>query len=115
MQGERWLSCGRAGWGCDMLDWPGMISINFDGWNFLQMAIPAGTRNIEGYPMPFNVNTASNRILPQWTSRAKAKIKYPITLTGVVIEMRRKTVYLDEMHPVHVFVNLSQEPLRLLK
>ena len=35
-EGEKWLSCGTGGYGCNVYDWPGQASINFDGWNFVQ-------------------------------------------------------------------------------
>ena len=99
-KGERWLSCGRGGWGCDMLDWPGKISVNFDGWNFLKFDLPV-LRGIDEYPYPYNSPDPRQQMWPQWANTGgDGNIDYPIKLSGIVVEQRRKTVYLTEMVPV---------------
>jgi hypothetical protein len=89
-EGTTWLSCGRDNWGCDMLDWPGKAAINFDGWNFLKLDLPAVKRKSE----PVTV-----WMQPHWLS-GSLRVQYPIKVTGVVVELRRKMVYLDKMQPV---------------
>jgi hypothetical protein len=88
--GKKWLSCGRGGWGCDMLDWPGDISISFDGWCFLR------------FPIPQNQD-------PQWlaTPWDGGTVAYPIKLTGLAVEMTRKSLDLTEMAPVRPVVRLK--------
>jgi hypothetical protein len=53
------------------MDWPGNIAINFDGWNFLRLPL---------------------RPEPAWRSQVK--------ITGLVVTMPRKTLYLTEMERV---------------
>jgi len=82
-----WLK-GNSGWGEVMweiqdakgakwlsqhiwMDWPGHIAANFDGWNFLRLPLQAGDH---------------------WRSQIK--------ITGLVITVPRKMLYLTEMVPV---------------
>lgn len=53
------------------MDWPGKIAINFDGWNFLRLPL---------------------RPEPTWRSQVK--------ITGLVVTMPRKVLYLTEMEKV---------------
>jgi len=82
--------------GCDMLDWPGDISISFDGWCFLR------------FPIPQNQD-------PQWlaTPWDGGTVAYPIKLTGLAVVMTRKALDLTEMAPVRPVV-AAEGPLRLL-
>lgn len=99
-KGERWLSCGRGGWGCEMLDWQGKIAINFDGWNFLQFDVPV-SRGIDEYPYPYNCPDQRQLTWPEWVNTGgDGNVDYPIKLSGIVVELRRKMVYLTEMVPV---------------
>ncbi|MDD5707199.1 MAG: hypothetical protein PHR35_14845 [Kiritimatiellae bacterium] len=91
-KGETWLSCGRDDWGCDILDWPGNISINFDGWNFLKLNLPV--------PIPAGREPAT-WLRPQWfNSDGDLRVDFPIKLTGLVVAMNAETPYLDRMVPV---------------
>jgi hypothetical protein len=82
-----WLK-GNAGWGEVMweledakggkflsqgvyMDWPGQIAANFDGWNFLRLPLQPD---------------------PKWRNNVK--------VTGLVITIPRKMLYLTEMVPV---------------
>ena len=93
-EGKSWLSCGVGGdeWGCDVLDWAGEISINFDGWCFLSF--------------PISVDSPAKIISPgdvdaQWVvSGQNKKVAYPIKLTGLAVEMTRKGLNLTELEPV---------------
>jgi len=97
-EGERWLSCGTDGWGCDILDWPGEISVNFDGWCFLRFPVtklsPARIINPGG-------------LAAQWVSRGNKKVDYPIRLTGLAVEMTRKALDLTELVPVTPVLRLK--------
>ena len=93
-KGTHWLSCGRGGWGCDMLDWEGRVSINFDGWNFLQMSLP---RHPEQGPEGW--------MFPQWlNSGGDLHLNPPLRLSGVAVLLYRKAPCLDQLEPVE---NLS--------
>jgi hypothetical protein len=92
-EGKSWLSCGRGGWGCDMLDWPGDISINFDGWCFLRFPVPQDPGDPDG----------------QWLAKPwnHGTVAYPIKLTGLAVEMTRKSLDLTEMAPATPVVRLK--------
>ncbi len=92
-EGKIFLSSGTGGWGCDILDWPGDISINFEDWCFLQF--PVSRESPVKCIVPGGVEG-------QWVVKnGKSKqIVYPISLTGLALEMPRKTLDLTEMVPV---------------
>ncbi|MDD5704841.1 MAG: hypothetical protein PHR35_02880 [Kiritimatiellae bacterium] len=91
-KGETWLSSGRGGWGCDMLDWPGRISINFDGWNFLKLNLPT--------PIPADVKPTGWMHSQWFNTGGDLRVDFPIKLKGFAVEMNDLTPYLDEMVPV---------------
>ena len=99
-EGKSFLSSGTGGWGCDILDWPGEISINFDGWCFLRFPITAKS--------PVKIITPGG-VHGQWVAgKGKTKeVVYPIKLTGVAVEMTRKTLDLTEMVPVTPAIRLK--------
>src|SRR5690606_11669398 len=80
-QGEVWRSVGTSGWGCDILDWPGNISVNFDGWNFVSLALTETALFNDHSPGP---------VLEQWVSSGGDKvIDYPISVSAVIVGMNR--------------------------
>jgi hypothetical protein len=90
--GKTWLSCGEGGWGCDILDWPGDISISFDGWCFLRVPISEDS--------PVKLITYGGTAA-QWTCTGEKSVPaYPIKLTGLAVEMTRKSLDLSELAPV---------------
>ncbi|MCX7704664.1 MAG: hypothetical protein N2115_00185 [bacterium] len=95
-EGKTLLSCGTDGWGCDILDWPGTISINFDGWCFLQFPITKDS------PLQFD-RTVPGGVSGQWKMTGKTgnkQIVYPIKIKGIAVEMTRKTLDITEFVPV---------------
>ena len=98
-EGERWLSCGTGGYGCDIYDWPKQASINFDGWNFIQFPIVQSS--------PIRVPNPGE-VVNQWRSGGgNGRIDYPIRLTGIVVSMSRHALDLTEMRPVRTVVRLK--------
>ena len=103
-EGEKWLSCGTGGYGCDIYDWPGHAAVNFDGWNFIQYPIGADS--------PYWIPTSPGAIGHQWQSDGSGdrKVTYPIKLTGLMVSMTPNVLYLTELkktHPVLRFKDLS--------
>jgi len=91
-QGEVWRSTGTGGWGCDILDWPGNIAVNFDGWNFV--ALPLRDSKL------FDDHSAGP-VLEQWVSGGgNKKIDYPIKIRALIVEMNRQTIDMTEITPV---------------
>jgi hypothetical protein len=76
-EGEVWFSKG------DYMDWQGMVSINFDGWNFLRI-----------------------KLKPDWgenwnkTGTGNGKFDPPVKVTGIAVTIPRKMLYVTEMVPV---------------
>jgi hypothetical protein len=99
-QGERWLSCGTGGYGCDVYDWPRQASANFDGWNFVQFPITQASS--VRLPNP-------GEVAEQWRSSGggNGRIDYPVKLTGVAVSMTRQALDLTEMRPVKTAVRLK--------
>ena len=88
-EGEIWRSTSTGGWGCDILDWPGNISVNFDGWNYV--ALPLRDTKL------FN-DHSPGPVLEQWVSNGKGdkKMTLPLKLRGLIIEMNRKPLQLTD-------------------
>ena len=99
-EGEKWLSCGTGGYGCNVYDWPGQASINFDGWNFVQFPITQKS--------PIRVESPGG-VLNEWQrdGAGNGKIEYPIKLTGIMLSMQRRSINLTKMEPVKTVVRLS--------
>ena len=98
--GEKWLSCGTGGYGCDIYDWPKQAAINFDGWNFLQFPL------IQASPVRL---PNPGEVAQQWLTSGggNGRIDFPIKLTGVVVTMTRQALNLTAMEPVRTVVRLS--------
>lgn len=80
-EGEVWKTLSTSGWGCDILDWPGNLSVNFDGWNFV--AHPLRDTDL------FN-DHSPGPVSEQWVSEGgNKKIDMPIKLRGIGIEVNR--------------------------
>lgn len=80
-KGEVWRSIGTGGWGCDVLDWPGNIAVNFDGWNFVALPLRDTALFNDHSPGP---------VLEQWVSGGgDKKIDYPIKVRALIVEMNR--------------------------
>ena len=89
-EGETWFSCGEGGVGCDVYDWPMRMSMNYDGWNFLQLPL------CHGSPVK-NPSPGDNEF--QWTrdGTGNGRIDFPITVTAITIGQTGRTLDLLEM------------------
>lgn len=79
-------STGVGGWGCDSFDWPGFMSINFDGWNFI--ALP--TRDSEAFDAWGPQQAAAN-----WNGPAKECLLHDeakFRLKALIVEMNVETL-----------------------
>lgn len=88
--GEVWLSAGSGGYGCDTYDWPGLMSLNFDGWHFLQMPLTAKS------PVE-NHSPGDNEWQWQRERTGDGKLTYPLKVRGVGFMMGRKVLNILEM------------------
>jgi hypothetical protein len=99
-EGERWISAGSGGYGCEVYDWPEMAGINFDGWHQLQFPITAAS--------PLKVpSPGENGFQWQRSGRGNGRIDYPIRVTGVACSMPRQTLNLLRMEPVSPHIRLG--------
>ena len=99
-EGERWLSAGTGGYGCDVYDWPELAGLNFDGWNLLQFPLTARS--------PIDLQSpGQNAFQWQHNGTGNRKIDYPIKLTALAISMPRQAVNLIKMEPVKTSIRLG--------
>jgi hypothetical protein len=83
-KGERWIGAGGSE------DSYGHGFVNFDGWRWMEVDIPGHFRR--DYPWPHNGN---------WTARdGDSVVDYPLSLTGIIVELRDQVVYVNELVPV---------------
>ena len=99
-KGEKWLSCGTGGYGCNVYDWPGQASISFDGWNFVQFPITQES--------PIRVESPGG-VLNEWQrdGNGDGRLDYPIKLTGIMLSMQRKAINLTRMDAVKTVIRLQ--------
>jgi hypothetical protein len=95
-KGERWLSVGMPGaWNAN--DEQSVSYVNFDGWRWMEIPLPGH------YPGGFHWPRYAN-----WRHDAgDGIVDYPLSLAAVIVEERRKVVYVNEM------VDASPAPVRL--
>ena len=89
-EGEKWYSSGIGGIGCYVYDWPGKLSFNYDGWNFLQV--------------PFTPKSEVRIVGPgenhwMWTRDAtgNGKVDWPVRVTAIGISQFGRTLDLIDM------------------
>jgi hypothetical protein len=75
-----------------MLDMPGSISINFDGWHFLTMPLPPIDGGVPGKSSGDN----------NWRSDEDRIVDYPVTLTGIALVMNDDVAYLNQLRTIEV-------------
>ena len=100
-EGEVWLSVGAGGVGCLTYDWPCQASLNFDGWHFVQFPITDES--------PVKIHSPGDH-QRQWVrdcETGNGKVDYPITVTGLCVGARAKSLNILEMEPVIEQVRLK--------
>jgi len=78
-------------------DWPGELSINFDGWHFIQFPIAAQSPIIHSSP--------GGRC--QCLKGGAKGVTYPISLSKLFIVMNRRALDPTEMQPVPPVIRIS--------
>lgn len=75
------LSTGRS-WACDIMDWPGNLCVNFDGWGVVYQTLTK-TRLVNDHsPGPYG---------EQWVSEGGDKvIQFPIKVRAITVGMNRQ-------------------------
>jgi hypothetical protein len=72
-----------SGW--NLLDWKGSQYIDFDGWNYISVKLPAVYPNGHDQPQLRNWFTVANKL----------QMKYPVKVIKIVVELRDKTIQVD--------------------
>ena len=91
---------GRHVWrthGNEWHDWPGELSINFDGWHFIQF--PIDTQS------PIIYSSPGGRC--QRLKGSGRNVTYPISLTKLYVVMNRRALDPTEMQPVPPAIRIS--------
>jgi hypothetical protein len=78
-------------------DWPGELSINFDGWHFIQFPIDARS--------PIIYSSPGGRC--QRVKGSGRSVTYPISLTKLYVVMNRRALDPTEMQPVPAAIRIS--------
>ena len=75
------LSTGRS-WGCDIMDWPGNLCVDFDGWGYVYQSIVPNKLVNDHSPGPFS---------EQWVSEGHGDktIQFPIKVRAITVGMNR--------------------------
>ncbi len=74
------LSTGPS-WACDIMDWPGNLAVDFDGWNFVYTTLKETKLIPTHSPGPYN---------DQWVSEGGDKIiQYPVKVSAITVGMNR--------------------------
>ncbi len=84
------LSTGSA-WGCDVMDWPGNLAVNFDGWSYVYQTLKPNALIPTHSPGPYS---------EQWVSEGgDKKIDFPVKLRAITIGMNRQKLDLTDFAP----------------
>ena len=74
------LTTGRS-WGCDIMDWPGNLAVDFDGWSFVHTALSQTSLMNDHSPGP---------VSEQWVSEGgDKKIDLPVKIRAITVGMNR--------------------------
>ena len=75
------LSTGRS-WACDIMDWPGNLCVNFDGWGVVYQTLTKTSLVNDHSPGPSS---------DQWVSEGGDKvIQFPIKVRAITVGMNRQ-------------------------
>jgi hypothetical protein len=95
-KGERWVSIGMPdAWNAN--DEQSVSYIVFDGWRWMEIPMPGHYGS--GFHWPRYANWRHDD--------GDGIVDYPLSLTGLIVEQRKKILYVNDM------VDASTEPVRL--
>ena len=91
-QGEVFKNLSTGSWWCcDIMDWPGNLCVNFDGWAYVYCPLRDTTLISERSPGP---------VVEQWSSEGGDKvIDFPIKLRAVSVGVNRAKLDLVDFKP----------------
>ncbi len=99
-EGETWMSANTAGYGCEVYDWPCLTAFNFDGWHLISFPLTKAS--------PVKISSPGENEW-QWVhdGTGDRQITYPISITGLAVEMPAKTLNILEMEDVPPVIRLK--------
>ena len=99
-EGEVWMSANTSGYGCEVYDWPCLTSFNYDGWHLISFPLTKAS--------PVKIASPGENEW-QWVhdGTGDRRITYPITLTGLAVEMPAKSLNILEMEDVPPVIRLK--------
>lgn len=84
------ISTGRW-WMCDIMDWPGNLAVNFDGWSYCYCSLTDNTLITERSP---------GTVAEQWVSEGGDKrIDFPVKLRAISVGVNRTKLDLIDFKP----------------
>ena len=91
-QGEVFKNQSTGGyWCCDIMDWPGNLAVNFDGWAYCHCSLRENALVVEHSP---------GAVSEQWVSEGgDKKIDYPVKLRAISVGMNRAKLDLIDFKP----------------
>ena len=103
-EGEVWLTNGSGGYGGEEYDWPGNVSINFDGWHFVKFPLTAAS--------PIKVGTpGENEEQLTNDARGNGRIDFPVKVTGLAVSNHPWGLDFLEMRPTRPYVRIKDVTL----
>ena len=87
-KGEIFKNLSPFGWGCDVMDWQGNLSLNFDGWNMVSHHL---------VPSKIFLEKSPGAVSEQWASEGgDKKIDFPIKVRAVTVGINRHKLNLKD-------------------
>ena len=87
-RGEIFKNLSPFGWGCDVMDWQGNLSLNFDGWNMVSHHL---------VPSKIFLEKSPGAVSEQWASEGgDKKIDFPIKVRAVTVGINRHKLNLKD-------------------
>ena len=92
------LSTGRS-WGCDIMDWPGNLCVDFDGWGYVYQSLVPNKLVNDHSPGP---------VSEQWVSMGHGDkvMQYPIKVRAITVGMYRTKLDLLDFKPTAPTIRL---------
>lgn len=86
-------------WMCDIMDWPGNLAVNFDGWSYCYCSLLDNKMVLDRSP---------GLVAEQWVSEGGDKqMKFPVKLRAITVGMNREKLDLMDFKPATNVIRLK--------
>ena len=103
-EGEVWATTGSGGYGCNTYDWPGLMSVNFDGWHLLKFPLTHAS------PVK-NPSPGSGAWQITRDGNGNGRIDFPVKVTGMALSNRPWNLDFLDMRPTRPYLRLKDVTL----